>query len=97
MWSENSTKFCQRVKFILILSVFFAMGVPKEIALTQTRAECSPKYQECISSCGKQNNSCYESAGTDTDQIARCDDQYTARNEKCFAQFCWEVKEEKSE
>jgi hypothetical protein len=97
MWSENSIKFCQRVKFILILSAVFAIGVPEEMVLSQTGAECSPKYEECIGSCGKQNNSCYAGAGTDTDQIARCDDQYTACNEKCFTKFCWKVNEEKSE
>jgi len=83
--------------FVLLLSAFLADVVPKDIALSQTRAECSPKYEECINSCGKQENSCYAGAGTDTDQIARCDDQYTACNETCFAKFCWEVKEEKNE
>jgi hypothetical protein len=95
MWIENSIKLCQRAKFILILSVVFAIGVPEEIALSQTKAECSPKYEECIGSCGKQNNSCYADAGTDTDQIARCDDQYTACDEKCFRDFCRQENGEK--
>ena len=95
MWIENGIKFWQRVKFIPILSVVFALGVPEEMVLSQARAECSPKYEECISSCGKQNNSCYAGAGTDTDQIARCDDQYTACNEECFRDFCREEKGER--
>lgn len=81
---------------VLLLSAFLTSGVPKEIAFAQTRAECSPKYEECIGSCDKQNNSCYADAGTDTDQIARCDNQYTACNEKCFRDFCRQEKGERS-
>ena len=97
MWIESSTKSNQGVKFILILSLVFAIGVPEKTAFSQTKAECRSGYEECIGSCGKQNNSCYEGAGTDTDQIASCDDQYTACNEKCFTEFCRQATEEKSE
>ena len=93
---DNSIKSRVTMKFILILSLVFVIGAPEELVLSQTKAECSPQYEECIDSCGKQNNSCHAGAGSDIDGIARCDDQYTACNEKCFAKFCWMVKEEKS-
>jgi len=93
---EISIKSCKTLKFILILSLVFVIGGPEKLVLSQTGAECSPKYEECIGSCGKQNNSCYAGAGTDTDQIAKCDDQYTACNEKCFRDFCRQEKGENS-
>jgi hypothetical protein len=96
MWHRDIINFKRSLILILLLLAFLANGVPKEIALSQTRAECSPKYEECISSCDKQNNSCYEGAGTDTHKVARCDDQYTACNEKCFRDFCPHEKGEKS-
>lgn len=93
---ETGIKSCVTMTFTLILLLVLVIVSPEELALSQAKEECRPQYEQCIDSCGKQYNSCHADAAGDIDGMARCDNQYTACNEKCFQDFCRQEKGERS-